>query len=169
MVLFHHIIEILALTQTNPPRQDAFGFQCCYRGRKGRVLVHVDDAWHGIAGRAQSLTKEAFGSSRVALRREQKINRLAVGVYRAVQIFVFPLDLYICLVGAIALVGGFQMRPAALVQLGCIGLHPAPDASRVHGNAAFRQKLRHVLVGERISEGTSGRKGGSPRQGNVAI
>jgi hypothetical protein len=37
--------------------------------------------------------------------------------------------IYIGLVGTVALVGGLQIWAAALVQLRCIGLHPAPDAA----------------------------------------
>jgi hypothetical protein len=48
---------------------------------------------------------------------------------------------------AVAFVGALQMRPAALVQLGCIGLHPAPDAAGIHLNAAFRQEFRDMFVG----------------------
>jgi hypothetical protein len=40
---------------------------------------------------------------------------------------------------------------AALVQLGSIGLYPAPDATGFHLQAAFRQKFGDVLIGERIS------------------
>ena len=43
------------------------------------------------------------------------------------------------------------MGPAALVQFGRIGLHPAPDAG-VNGNAPFRQQLGNVLLGQGISQ-----------------
>jgi hypothetical protein len=58
---------------------------------------------------------------------------------------------YIRLVGPIALVGGFQMGPAAFVQLGRISLHRAPDAGGMDGDAAFHEKFGNVLVGQGIS------------------
>ena len=56
------------------------------------------------------------------------------------------------LVGAVALVRRFQMWPAALIQLRRIRLYPAPDATGIHGNAAFQQKFGDVLVRERVSQ-----------------
>ena len=52
------------------------------------------------------------------------------------------------LVGTVALVGGFQIWAAALVQLRRIGLHPAPDAAGVHFDAAFRQKFSDMFVAQ---------------------
>jgi hypothetical protein len=43
------------------------------------------------------------------------------------------------------------MAPAAFVQPGSIGLHPAPDAGGMNGDAAFRQKFGNVFVSQRIS------------------
>ena len=44
------------------------------------------------------------------------------------------------------------MRSAALVQLGCVCLHPAPNATGVHLHATFGYQLGDVLVGERIPQ-----------------
>src|SRR5258708_7406875 len=44
------------------------------------------------------------------------------------------------------------MRSAAFVQLGCIGLHPAPNAAGIHLDTTFGQQFGDVLVGERIPE-----------------
>ena len=44
------------------------------------------------------------------------------------------------------------MRAAAFVQLGGIGLHPAPNAAGIHLDTAFRQQLGDVLVRQRIPE-----------------
>jgi hypothetical protein len=43
-------------------------------------------------------------------------------------------------------------RAAAIVQLGRIGLHPAPNTARVHFDTKFGRQLGDVLVGERIPE-----------------
>src|SRR5215471_20412938 len=44
------------------------------------------------------------------------------------------------------------MWAAAFVELGCVGLHPAADATRIHLHAAFRQEFSDVFVGEGIAE-----------------
>ena len=44
------------------------------------------------------------------------------------------------------------MGPAAFVQLGSIGLHPAPNASGINGDATLRQKFGDVFVGQGISQ-----------------
>src|SRR5215467_12745160 len=147
MVLLHHIVEVFALTQTNPTREDALSFQPFHSRRKGPVLVHIDDPWHRIAGRTQSLTEEALGRRRIPLGGEQELDRLTGRIHCPVQIFVFSFDLYIGLVGAVAFVRRLQMRAAAFVQLRRVGLHPAPDATGVHFHAALRQKFSDVLVG----------------------
>ncbi len=59
---------------------------------------------------------------------------------------VLALYLYIGLVDPIALIRRFQMRPAALVQLRRIGLHPPPNAAGVHLDTAFGHQLADVLV-----------------------
>src|SRR5258708_23344953 len=50
----------------------------------------------------------------------------------------------------IALVRGLQMWPAPLIQLRRIGLDPAPNAAGIHLDAALRQNLGDVFVGQRI-------------------
>src|SRR5215469_2526851 len=42
MVLLHHIIKVLALTEMNPTGKNTFFLQRLHRSRIGRVLVHVD-------------------------------------------------------------------------------------------------------------------------------
>ncbi len=150
MVLFH-VIEVLALTQPNPPRKRALRFQRLDRGWVGGVLVYVDHPGHRIAGSAQGLAEEAFGSGSVSFGREQEVDGLTGRVHGSVQILVLALDLYIGLVGAVAFVRRLQMRPAAFVQLGCVCLDPAPDATGVHRNTAFRQNLGDMFLGQGIT------------------
>ena len=103
MVLLHNIIQILALTETNPTGKNTFFLQRFRGSRIGRVLVHVDHPGHAIAGRAQGLAEEAFGPRRVPFGREQEFNGLAGRVHCAIQVFVFALNLYIGLVRAVAI------------------------------------------------------------------
>jgi hypothetical protein len=108
MVLFHHV-QVFAPTQANSPWQRAFLFQRFHCRRKSWVLVHVDHPRHGIARSAQSLSEEPFGSCGITPGGEQKIDRLAGGIHRSIQVVVLALDLNIGLIGAVALIGWLQM------------------------------------------------------------
>src|SRR5438270_189141 len=152
MILLDDVVEVPALAQTDTARQRAFGFQPFHSGWKSRVPVHVDDPRYGVVRRAKSLTEKAFRSSCVAPGSEQKVDRLTGGIDSAVQVFVLALHLYIRLVGAPASIHRFQVRPAAPIQLGRIGLHPAPNAAGVHLNTAFGQKFGDVSVSQRIAQ-----------------
>src|SRR5262249_994189 len=44
VVLFHYIVEVLALAQTDTARQNSLRFQPFDSRRKSRVLTHVDDS-----------------------------------------------------------------------------------------------------------------------------
>jgi hypothetical protein len=63
--LFRYLIQVLALTETNPTRKHSFFLQRLHGSRIGRVLVHVDHSGQAIAGRAQGLAEETFGPGRV--------------------------------------------------------------------------------------------------------
>jgi hypothetical protein len=66
MILFPHVIEILALAQRNSARENPFRFQRCHRRCISRVLVYVDHTRDGIAGSAQSLPEETLGPRSVS-------------------------------------------------------------------------------------------------------
>ena len=66
MILFHHVIQILALAQLNPARENPFRFQRFHRRWISRVLVYVDHPRDGIAGSAQSLPEETLGPRSVS-------------------------------------------------------------------------------------------------------
>jgi hypothetical protein len=51
-------------------------FSASTAGGKSRVLVHVDNPGHGIAGGVQGLTEEAFGSGGIPLGGKQELDRL---------------------------------------------------------------------------------------------
>src|SRR5260370_728141 len=63
-----------------------------------------------------------------------------------------PFTFYIGLIDPIALVRRLEMRSAAFVHLGCIGLHPAPNAAGIHLDTTFGHQLGDVLIGERIPQ-----------------
>jgi hypothetical protein len=71
VVLFDHIIEVLALAQANSAWEAAFRFQSFYGRWIGRVLVDVDDAGARLPGQLRALRKKrlAPAASRLAVSR----------------------------------------------------------------------------------------------------
>ena len=82
MILFHYILQVLALTQANATRQRTPGFQCRDGCRIGGVLVNVHNPWHGIARCFDGFNKEAFQCPSIPFPRQQKLDCLACGVDR---------------------------------------------------------------------------------------
>jgi hypothetical protein len=85
-----------------------------------------------------------------------------------VEVFVLAFDLYICLVCAVALIGGLQMRPAAC----SARVHkPGPSARCNWGlpqrHVRLRVRRRVRRLGDIVD--TIRRKGQSPRPGNGAL
>ena len=107
--------------------------------------------WHRIARCFDGFNKEALGCPSIAFRRQQKLDRLARGVDRTVQVPVLALDPYIGLVYPVGRVGGPKKWPAALIEFRRIRLDPPPHAARIHLKAPFSQHLSHVLVRQGIS------------------
>ena len=101
VILFHDVVEVLALAQPNPPRQGTPGFHLLNGGRVSRVLVDIHDTWHGIAGCRNGMEEKAFGRCRIALRRQQKLDRLAGGIDGPVQVPVFPLNSQVGLIDSV--------------------------------------------------------------------
>jgi hypothetical protein len=120
VILLDHIIQVLALAQANATRQRALGFQRLDGCRIGGVLVHVQHPWHGTTRCFYGFNKEALRRRRIPFRRQQKLDRLARGVDRTVQIPVLAIDPYISLVYPVGLVGGPKMWPATLIEFLCI-------------------------------------------------
>ena len=71
------------------------------------------------------------------------------GIRGSVQISVLPFDPDIAFIDAIAFIGPFQVRAAALVQFRPVDLDPAPDASGVDEQTTFERHLGHVRKGDR--------------------
>jgi hypothetical protein len=86
-----------------------------------------------------TFSKKSLAARGVALRRQQKIDRLPGRIHSPVQILVLPLNLYIGLVDTVALVSALEMRLATPVQLRRIDLHPTPNTTSIHFQASFFQ------------------------------
>jgi hypothetical protein len=132
MVLLHNVVQILALPHATTAAQGAFRLECFDRRGIRRILIHIDHPRLGITWCDQSLTKEAFRGCRITLGGKQKFNGLPGRIHSPIQELVLALNLYICLVDAVALVCRLQMLTTSLVQLWWICLDPTPDAAGIY-------------------------------------
>src|SRR5271154_4318498 len=89
----------------------------------------------GLEDELNTFLKEALSRGGVALRRQQKIDRLPGRIHSPVQILVLTLNLYIGLVDTVALVRALEMGLATLVQFRRVDLHPTPNATGIHFQA----------------------------------
>jgi hypothetical protein len=130
VVLLHDVVQVSELPEPNPTRQKPFGIQFLHGGWIRRVLVHVHHSGGRIPRRLQGLPKEPLGTCGIAFCGEQEIGRLARCIHRALEKPALAFHLDIGFVHAIALVGGFQVRAATLVELRRIGLHLGQNTTR---------------------------------------
>jgi hypothetical protein len=147
MILFHYVIEVLTLPQANTPRKHTFGFQRATAAGYAGFLSTFMTRGTGLPRAARALRRNrlAAAASRLAVSRKSIVwPSESTARYRYLS---SPL-IYICLVDPIALVRGFQVRPAPLIQFRRIGLDPAPDAAGIHLDATLRQYLGDVFVGQ---------------------
>jgi hypothetical protein len=118
MVLFDHIIKILPLPELNAAQQTGIGFQGLHGRRVRRVFVDIHDPRLCTPGRLRGLYQKAFGRGSVPPRQQQKLDGLASGVQRTIQVPVLALDPDAGLVDPLRLVRRTQMWTAAFVDPG---------------------------------------------------
>ena len=140
------------MSQPDSPLQYAFALEFSYSSGISRVLVYVDHPRHRVGRGAEDLSKEALRSCRVASGREQEINGLPCRIDSAIQVLLLTLHLDISLIHPVALPDRLQMWTASLAQLGGVRLDPAPDAASIHGQSSLRQQVRHMPVGQGVSQ-----------------
>jgi hypothetical protein len=86
VILLDYVIEIFAAAQLSGDGQDSLLLQVLDRGRVGPVLIDVDDPWVLMFGGLQHFAKESFGGPRVSFCAEHKVNHLACGIHRTVEV-----------------------------------------------------------------------------------
>ncbi len=64
--------------------------------------------------------KEAFGSLGIPCRAQEKLERVAFGVDRPVEVRPRSFDFDVGFIDAPGVIGGFEVRPASFLQFGCI-------------------------------------------------
>ena len=89
MVLFDDVVEVLRLAHLDG--QAAVGLDAHDGGRVGAALVYRDLLEHAV--QVYGAFEECEGRGVIALGAQQKINAVAVLVYRAVQVFPLAVEL----------------------------------------------------------------------------
>src|ERR1700712_1349280 len=98
MVLLNDIVEVFALSQSREAPEFIGSLHVLHCARIGWVLVHCDRTWVDGMRLGQRLAEEPLRRSRIPLRRQQEVDRLAAAVDRAVEIGPGTLDLDVGLV-----------------------------------------------------------------------
>jgi len=73
-------------------------------------ITFRDDPWGLMFGCLQHLAEEPFGGPRVSFCAELKVNRLACGIHRAVEVIPFPFDFDVGFIDSVGVIGRPQVR-----------------------------------------------------------
>src|SRR3954466_339669 len=117
MVLLNDVVEVLDLAQPREAPQLTLALHRRDRGRIGRILVNRDRAWVHRVRLAQRLAEEPLGGRGIPLGREQKVDRLAAAVPRAIEGGPPVLHLAVCLITPPRDIARPQVWPDPLLQL----------------------------------------------------
>jgi hypothetical protein len=84
MILFHDVVEVwygpILASAAQLTAQLEFGNDSWIR----RVSVDIDDSWARMAGSSQGFPEEPSGCGGILLRRDQEIDRVSLGITRAI-------------------------------------------------------------------------------------
>lgn len=84
MILLHHVVEIANGSTTAAPAEFSRALEFVDYLRIGRIAVYVNNSWPRMVWLLQGSLKEAFGSTCIALRREQEIDRVTRRIHRPI-------------------------------------------------------------------------------------
>src|SRR3954469_20795215 len=149
MVLLNDVVEVLDLAQPREAPQLTLALHRRDRGRIGRILVHRERARVPRVRLPKRLAEEPPGGRGIALGREQKVNRLAATVHRAIQVGPAAFHFDVCLVDPPRAVTPVQVWPDPLLQLWRISLDPAEDGRVVHRDATVLQHKLKIAIADR--------------------
>ena len=106
MILFHPIIQVLDLTDLNSGTRLLLE---CIQGRGvGTTLIDRDFVRKTV--RPYRLFEKAPGGFLITMRREQEVDRLAVPIDRAVEVFPLALDLDVRFIRDVRLSGDQALK-----------------------------------------------------------
>ena len=144
VVLFHNVVEILAL-----PNFDRFAGLAIVRldgGGVGPTLVDVDFLRRTVIG--NGLTKKAQGRLGITFRSQQKIDGVASLVYSTIEVFPFTTNFDVGFVEPPADANPLFLLLALCRQERRVFHDPAVDRRVVDGNSTLRNQLLDVTVAE---------------------
>jgi hypothetical protein len=84
MVLLHDVVQIRHRPAPAPAAKLATHFEFGNDSRIRRVSVDIDDSWTRMAGNHQGFPEEPFGCGSISIRRKQEIDRVSLGIDRAI-------------------------------------------------------------------------------------
>jgi hypothetical protein len=102
-------------------------------------------------GSLQHLAEEAFGGLRIPSGAEHKVNRLAGGIDRAIEVIPLPFDFDIGLINTVRVIGWAQMRAASFLQFGGISLNPPIDRRVIDCEVALLHHFFEVAITEGVA------------------
>ena len=100
----------------------------------------------------QRFDEEAFGGLGIACRAQEKLKRVAFRVDGSVEGCPPSFDLDGGFIDAPGVIGGFEVRPAALLQFGGRALHPAVDRRVIDLQFTFPHHFLQITVAERVAQ-----------------
>ena len=101
---------------------------------------------------ARVTQQEQLGCREVSLRRQHKIDRVARGIHRSVQIRPLTGDANVRLIYAPGTIGSPELAAKPLIQNGRETLDPTPDRDMAHGETALCRYFLQIAVTEGIPQ-----------------
>ena len=132
--------------------QELFALEVTDRTDVSGILVDIDYPWSGDVRSAQHFAKKVLGCSSAAGLIQKEIECLASRVNGSVEIHPPTFDFDIGLVNSPGIVGLFQIRAAAFIELGCITLDPAINSGVIQRQAPFRHHFLQIAITQRVAK-----------------
>src|SRR5215472_13781818 len=98
----------------------------------------------------ERLAEQAFGSRRIAQRRQQEVDGGPHGINGPIEVTPTALHANIGLIDPPGFVGWLEMTAQPLFQFGTVTLHPTPDRRVIRLQPALGEQLLDVAERERV-------------------
>jgi hypothetical protein len=103
-------------------------------------------------GRVQELTDEALSHVSIPRRSQQKIDCLALGIYRPLEVALRPFNPDLGRIDTVGIVGDAQVWSTPLVEFGGLMLDPAKHGRMIDGDASFPQEYCNTMIAQGIPQ-----------------
>src|SRR6266536_2452393 len=152
MILLDQVVEVLPLPQFTRIWQDPFRFQLLESFRISYVFINRDDARSANMRRSQRFREEGFSSFRIAPRAQEKFQGVSLRIHSSIEVHPDLFHFHIRFIDAPRVVRRVEMRAAALLQFGCVVLHPAIDGGVIDVQSSLEHHLLQIPVAQWIPE-----------------